>query len=106
MGDGIDSYAPAGEAADAVVVRVHDADGDGRPDLVTQLPHAHLVNVAHEFSDHEYRGGPSTLWHSLPDGTFSRSDALAVPPQNVTLFRKYEEEIEKYAMHGLAVLGL
>ena len=34
------------------------------------------------------------------------SEALAVPPANVTLFRKYEDEIEKYAMHGLAVLGL
>jgi hypothetical protein len=34
------------------------------------------------------------------------SEALTVPPANVTLFRKYEDEIEKYAMHGLAVLGL
>ena len=34
------------------------------------------------------------------------SEALAVPPPNVKLFRKYEDEIEKYAMHGLAMLGL
>lgn len=34
------------------------------------------------------------------------SEALAVPPENVALFRKHQEEIEKYAMHGLAVLGL
>jgi hypothetical protein len=32
--------------------------------------------------------------------------ALAVPPANVELFRRYEADIERYAMHGLAVLGL
>lgn len=33
-------------------------------------------------------------------------DALAVPQANVALFRKHEAEIRKYAMTGLAYLGL
>jgi hypothetical protein len=32
--------------------------------------------------------------------------ALAVPRANVELFRKYEADIKKYAMHGLAFVGL
>jgi hypothetical protein len=32
--------------------------------------------------------------------------ALAVPRANVELFRKYEADIRKHAMHGLAYLGL
>ncbi len=32
--------------------------------------------------------------------------ALDVPKANVELFRKYKEEIDKYAMHGLAFVGL
>jgi hypothetical protein len=32
--------------------------------------------------------------------------ALAVPRANVELFRKYEADIKKYAMHGLAYIGL
>lgn len=31
---------------------------------------------------------------------------LDVPRSNVALFRKYEADIKKYAMHGLAFLGL
>jgi hypothetical protein len=33
-------------------------------------------------------------------------EALAVPKANVELFRKHEAEIKKYAMHGLAYIGL
>jgi len=33
-------------------------------------------------------------------------EALAVPPENVRLFRAHEAEIKKYAMHGLAFIGL
>jgi hypothetical protein len=33
-------------------------------------------------------------------------EALAVPRANVELFRKYEADIKKYAMHGLAFIGL
>ena len=32
--------------------------------------------------------------------------ALEVPKANVELFRKYEADIKKYAMHGLAFVGL
>jgi len=32
--------------------------------------------------------------------------ALEVPKANVELFRKYEADIKKYAMHGLAFIGL
>jgi hypothetical protein len=34
------------------------------------------------------------------------AESLTVPPANVELFRKHEDEIEKYAMHGLTFLGL
>jgi SpoVK/Ycf46/Vps4 family AAA+-type ATPase len=33
------------------------------------------------------------------------AEALAVPTANVELFRKYEADIKKYAMHGLAFIG-
>jgi len=33
-------------------------------------------------------------------------EALAVPRENVELFRKHEAEIKKYAMTGLALVGL
>ena len=45
------------------------------------------------------RGGPA-------EAGASGAEALAVPPANVELFRKHEADIEKYAMHGLAFLGL
>jgi hypothetical protein len=32
--------------------------------------------------------------------------ALDVPRANVELFRKHEADIKKYAMHGLAFIGL
>ena len=34
------------------------------------------------------------------------AEALTVPPQNLELFRKHQDEIDKYAMHGLTFLGL
>jgi len=36
----------------------------------------------------------------------SGAEALTVPPENLELFRKHQDEIEKYAMHGLTFLGL
>lgn len=36
----------------------------------------------------------------------SAGESLYVPRANVELFRKHEAEIKKYAMHGLAFLGL
>jgi hypothetical protein len=35
-----------------------------------------------------------------------QAESLKVPEQNVALFRKYEADIQKYAMHGLAMIGL
>jgi hypothetical protein len=36
----------------------------------------------------------------------SGAEALKVPPENVALFRRHEKEIDRYAMEGLAFLGL
>jgi len=36
----------------------------------------------------------------------NRSKAIEVPQPNIELFRKYEEDIKKYAMTGLAAVGL
>ncbi len=46
------------------------------------------------------------LEEALSRMSASGTEALTVPPANVALFREYEDEIEKYAMHGLVVLGL
>lgn len=58
------------------VYELRDVDEDGRPDVVTRGPHQ---SGPHETDccSHSFRGGPMTLWHALPDGTFSRSDAVA-----------------------------
>lgn len=45
------------------------------------------------------------------EGTVARvgaggAEALAVPPENLALFEKHRADIERYAMHGLAFLGL
>ncbi len=54
------------------------------------------------FSDADLQQVQEALFRMSASGT----EALTVPPANVALFRKYEDELEKYAMHGLAVLGL
>ncbi len=46
------------------------------------------------------------LEEALSQAGASGSEALAVPPANVELVRRYRGDIEKYAMHGLAILGL
>ena len=46
------------------------------------------------------------LEEALAQAGTSGSEALTVPPANVELVRKYEADIEKYAMHALAILGL
>jgi hypothetical protein len=46
------------------------------------------------------------LEEALARAGSSGSEALAVPPENVALYRRHQADIEKYAMHGLAVLGL
>ena len=46
------------------------------------------------------------LEEALSQAGASGAEALAVPPANVELFRRHQADIEKYAMHGLAFLGL
>jgi hypothetical protein len=46
------------------------------------------------------------LEESLEKMGTSGAEALTVPPENLELFRKHQEEIDKYAMHGLTFLGL
>jgi hypothetical protein len=48
----------------------------------------------------------TALEEALSRAAADGAEALAVPPANVELFRKYEADLEKYAMHGLALLGL
>ncbi len=42
------------------------------------------------------------MGHEMAEGM----KALEVPQANIELFRKYEADIDKYAMHGLAMAGL
>jgi hypothetical protein len=60
------------------------------------------VPGAGELSDANLRRLDEALSQAGESGT----EALAVPPENVELYRKHEAEIDKYAMHGLALLGL
>lgn len=76
-GAGIERYAPA---KDLDVETLRDVDGDGRPDLVTYSPYvppsAWRISCARVPS---YRAhGPPFVAHALADGTFSRSDDVAV----------------------------
>ena len=67
------AYAPA----DGIVAdEARDVDGDGRPDLVTSTPYrAEGDDTPSEFT--YLMEGPALLAHALPDGTFSRDDAVA-----------------------------
>ena len=40
------------------------------------------------------------------EGLETTAEGLSVPPANLELFRKHEAEIKKYAMSGLALIGL
>jgi hypothetical protein len=46
------------------------------------------------------------LEEALAEMETTGAEALTVPPANVELFRRHEDAIRKYAMHGLAFLGL
>jgi hypothetical protein len=74
---------------DAVRAGVETAQREGLPGL-EEVSEADLERLEEELARAGTRG----------------SEALAVPPENVALFRRHQADIEKYAMHGLAVLGL
>jgi len=57
-------------------------------------------------SDHLSEEEIRRLEEALSRVEVSGAEALAVPPANVELFRKHEDAIRKYAMHGLTLLGL
>jgi len=46
------------------------------------------------------------LQETMEAGIGAAAKAVEVPRGNVELFRKYEADIKKYAMHGLAFVGL
>jgi hypothetical protein len=52
-------------------------------------------------SDEEVKGGQAVL-----DELGKRGQSIEVPRANIQLFRKYEADIKKYAMTGLAAMGL
>lgn len=49
---------------------------------------------------------PSEAVSEAMDEASRAAKALDVPKANLDLFRKYEADIKKYAMHGLAFIGL
>jgi hypothetical protein len=52
-------------------------------------------------TDEQVKAGQGVL-----DQIGQGAKAMEVPPANIALFRKYEADIKKYAMTGLAALGL
>lgn len=60
-----------------------------------------LTPGAAPLTDQDVKDGQAVL-----DEMGSRAKALEVPPANIRLFRKYEADIKKYAMNGLAGMGL
>jgi hypothetical protein len=52
-------------------------------------------------SEQDLKKGDATI-----DDASARTRGLDVPQANLELFRKYEADIKKYAMHGLAMVGL
>lgn len=67
------AYAPATQPFP--IDRVHDADGDGRPDLISMRPY---FLTTHLGLDYELRGGPEHVYRSLPNGRFSDTDVEAL----------------------------
>jgi len=68
---------PYGPAATIPFSSVVDEDGDGRPDLLGGEPYDEVFeNCCSGFSSE--LTGPPLLAHSLPNGSFSRTDALAL----------------------------
>lgn len=74
-GDAIAAFDGLPEIAGEVYA-LRDADEDGRLDIETTGPHQSGPHSS-DCCDHVFRGGPRTLWHALPDGSFSRTDEVA-----------------------------
>ena len=74
--DGAIGMLPSLPSEAGEVFEVRDEDWDGRLDIVTRGPHMRGPFET-DCCSNVYSGGPSTLWHSLPDGSFSRSDEVA-----------------------------
>jgi hypothetical protein len=67
-------YAPAADFSGAIVT-VRDVDADGRPDFVSLVP---WFEGGFGYSESSSgTGGPNTLHHALPDGTFANDDDAA-----------------------------
>jgi hypothetical protein len=61
-----------------IVKEIRDVDGDGRPDIITHEPYVDSATINCGSGDGYSVYGPTLLVHSLPDGTFSGSDAQAM----------------------------
>ena len=57
---------------------ISDVDGDGRPDIITHEPYVDSATINCGSGDGYSVYGPTLLVHSLPDGTFSGTDAQAM----------------------------
>lgn len=69
--------APYAPARGFSIVAVEDADGDGRPDLVTRGPYEGIVDP--DAFGNAWPAGPAIfLAHAQPDGTFAFGDAASV----------------------------
>jgi hypothetical protein len=61
-----------------IVEEIRDVDGDGRPDIITHEPYVDSANFTCGSGEPYSVDGPALLVHSLPDGTFSGTDAQAM----------------------------
>lgn len=75
-GTALSPYVPAAAFA-AGLTRAEDVDGDTRLDLVSVLPLGRLVTSWSADGGDVLEGDVLTLWHALPDGTFTRTDEVA-----------------------------
>lgn len=74
VGDHLERYAPADAFAGSIDA-VRDADDDGRPDIVAYAPWSRGSFGSSEEGG-GWTAGPRTLFHALPDGTFTSDGEL------------------------------
>ncbi len=90
------SYEPARAFSDFIEA-VEDVDHDGRPDIRSGRPFVSGSNAGGDGGPSHY-GGPTSIWHSLDNGTFTIRDALAIRilreacQTEEPLFSCYEEQ--------------